>query len=85
MRFILILSLCSSGLFAQDINEKILFAAARDQIDSLNIFLLQDSIDLDYRYENGYSALDYAIERNHKDVFKRLVEYYASVNESKNT
>lgn len=75
--------LMTSIVFANDVNEKILFAAARGQIDSLEIFLARDSVDMSYRWENGYSALDYAIERDFKDAFIKIVEYY-SVNDSGN-
>lgn len=84
MRIIFALIISSSILFAQNINEKILFASARGEIDSLNKYLLADTINLNYRYKNGYSALDYAIERNHKSVFKRLIEYYSSVYKTPN-
>lgn len=66
MKLILLALVWSSSLFGQGINEKILFAAARGEIESLNSFLESDSVDLSYTNGNGYSALDYAMERNQK-------------------
>lgn len=78
MRYLIFGLLVSSLAFSADINQKILFAAARGEVDSLEIFLSRDSVNMSYRWENGYSALDYAIERNYKDAFLLLANHYSS-------
>jgi len=67
--------LFTSSLSAQTVNEKILLASTNGNIDSLNVYLLKDNVDINYKDSTGYSALDYAIERYQKPAFTRLIEF----------
>lgn len=71
-----LLCIVASFGFSQEVNERIIFASARGHVDSLDLYLQEDSVNLDYRYPaSGYTALDYAMERNQRAAFAKLIGY----------
>lgn len=71
-----LLCIVTSFGFSQEVNERIIFASARGHVDSVDLYLQEDSVNLDYRYPaRGYTALDYAMERNQRAAFAKLIDY----------
>ena len=65
----------TATLNAQNINEKILVSSKDGNLDSLNVYLSSDSVNLNYKDQTGYTALDYAVEWYQLPVFIKLLEY----------
>ncbi len=65
----------AATLSAQNINEKILASSRDGNVDSLSVYLTGDSVNLNYKDQTGYTALDYAVEWYQLPVFIKLLEY----------